>query len=286
MHASLRTASALARTAQPNASSVTSSAALAMSTAATTKGRSRNQPKRAPKPVNEEFVEKMKVRKTHKRWNYPRIFQKTDLRVGPISEPRTLSHYHNTLAEDLLYLNYRHGVTITPQKRPEHDPENPYTCHRPAPQPKGGKGLRPAAPPTDAANVVKLEKIVLHTHVKEAQTNRQAILSAMALFRQLSGELEKQGGQDGASGVVVCRARKQSSSFRITKNLPISVKVELRGEKMFEFINSLSEFVLPRMRDFAGVVMPAPSASMNTPSAMSGVVAFGLPPSAMSLFPQ
>ncbi|KAG8938695.1 hypothetical protein FRC00_014557 [Tulasnella sp. 408] len=286
MHASIRAASALARAAQSNTTSTTSSAALAMSTAAATKGRSRNQPKRAAKPVNQEFVEKMKVRKTHKRWNYARIFQKTDIRVGPISEPRTLAHYHNTLSEDLLYLTYRHGVTFSPQKRPEHDPENPYTRHRPAPQPKGGKGLRPAAPPTDAANVVKLEKIVLHTHVKEAQTNRQAILSAMALFRQLSGELEKQGGQESSSGVVVCRARKQSSSFRITKNLPIAVKVELRGEKMYEFINSLAEFVLPRMRDFAGIVMPPPSASMNTPSAMSGVVAFGLPPSAMSLFPQ
>ena len=55
---------------------------------------------------------------------------------------------------------------------------------------------------------------------------------------------------------------------------------------MYEFISSLVEFVLPRMREFSGIVMPPPSASSNSPSALSGVVAFGLPPSAMSLFPQ
>lgn len=133
---------------------------------------------------------------------------------------------------------------------------------------------------------MKLEKIVLHTMIKECQTNRAAILSAMTLFRQLSGELEGQGGDKFATGVEVCRSRKQSSSFRITKNIPISVKVELKGEKMYDFIGSLAEFVLPRMRDFNGIVMPPPSASMNSPSALSGVVAFGLPPTAMALFPQ
>ncbi|TFY74570.1 hypothetical protein EWM64_g9444 [Hericium alpestre] len=55
---------------------------------------------------------------------------------------------------------------------------------------------------------------------------------------------------------------------------------------MYEFLGTLTEFVLPRMREFPGMLMPAGSANMNTPSGVSGVVSFGLSPDAMGLFPQ
>ncbi|KAG8897653.1 hypothetical protein FRB99_008011 [Tulasnella sp. 403] len=282
----IRAASTLAKASEAAPLAASSSVAPSVSATPTTQGRSRNQPPRPPKAIPEEFLQRVKAKKTHKRWNYTRMFQKTDIQVGPVSQPRILSHYNNTLASDLLYLTYRHGGTHKPQQRPERDVNNPYTLHRPAPQPKGGKGLRPSTPPTTHEHVVKLEKIVLHTMVKEVNNNRKAILSAMAMMRQLAGEIEGQGGNKSAQGIKVWRTRKMSVAFRMPRNVPTSVTVELKGEKMYEFIGSLVEFVLPRMRDFAGVVMPPPSASMNTTSAMSGVVAFGLPPSAMALFPQ
>lgn len=55
-------------------------------TVTATKGRSRNQPARPPKPVSEEFLQRQKAKKTHKRFTYPRMFEKTAIQVGPISE--------------------------------------------------------------------------------------------------------------------------------------------------------------------------------------------------------
>jgi large subunit ribosomal protein L5 len=55
---------------------------------------------------------------------------------------------------------------------------------------------------------------------------------------------------------------------------------------MYDFLNTLTEFVLPRLRDFNGIVLPPKSSSSTTPSTVSGVVSFGLPPEAMVSFPQ
>lgn len=273
----VRHAATLAKTVEASSSTTTP-------TVIATRGRSKNQPPRPPKPVSADLATRRP--KTHKRWNYTRIFEKADIVLGPTSEPRTLAHYNHTLASDLLYLTYQHEQKIKVQKIPERDPNNPYNLNRPPLPPRGGGVRRPVAQPTTHEHVPKLEKIVLHTYVKEANVNRQAILSAMALMRQLSGELEGGGGNKFSKGIEVSRSKKTANSYRITKDIPISVKVELRGEKMYEFISSLVEFVLPRIRDFSGITMPAPSASTTSPSAISGVVAFGLPPSAMSLFPQ
>ena len=67
---------------------------------------------------------------------------------------------------------------------------------------------------------------------------------------------------------------------------PLGVKVDLKGLKMYDFLSTLVEFVLPRLREFNGVQLPGSSSNMQTPTGVSGVVRFGLPPEAMGLFPQ
>jgi large subunit ribosomal protein L5 len=68
--------------------------------------------------------------------------------------------------------------------------------------------------------------------------------------------------------------------------VPVGVKVDLKGPKMYDFLGSLVEFVLPRLREFNGIVMPPASSTLKSPSAVSGVVSFGLPPEAFGFFPQ
>lgn len=51
-------------------------------------------------------------------------------------------------------------------------------------------------------------------------------------------------------------------------------------------LNTLTEFVLPRLRDLNGIVLPPKSSSNTTPSTVSGVVSLGLPAEAMVFFPQ
>jgi large subunit ribosomal protein L5 len=85
--------------------------------------------------------------------------------------------------------------------------------------------------------------------------------------------------------VQIVRGRKAVSGW-IRPGIPCGVKVELRGQKMYDFLATLLDFVLPRLRDFQGIVIPPRRSNRETPSTVSGVVEFGLPPIAMGFFPQ
>ena len=120
---------------------------------------------------------------------------------------------------------------------------------------------------------------------KQAVANRSNLLGAIMAFRALSGETERGGGWKSSSGVQLVRAKKNVSGW-VRPGIPIGVKVELKGEKMYEFLGSLVQFVLPRLREFDGVLLPPASANLATPAGVSGVVSIGLPPEAMGFFPQ
>lgn len=122
--------------------------------------------------------------------------------------------------------------------------------------------------------------------VKEAIGNKHALLSAIMALRAISGETVRGGGRIGSSGVQVVAAKNGAAAWKLRAGMPVSTKVELRGEAMYDFIQSLVDFVLPRMRDFPGFELPAPSSSHRAPHALAGVVSFGLPRAAMGLFPQ
>ena len=122
--------------------------------------------------------------------------------------------------------------------------------------------------------------------VREAIPNRSNLVGAIAAFRALSGENEGGGGRDSSEGVQITHGRKTAHKWRIRPGVPVGVKVDLKGPKMYEFLGTLTEFVLPRLREFPGIILPPSSQSMATPAGVSGVVSFGLPPEAMGLFPQ
>jgi len=131
---------------------------------------------------------------------------------------------------------------------------------------------------------VKLEKIVLHAMIKESMANRSFLLGAVASFRALSGQTEQGGGQHSA-GVEIVKGKKSVSGW-VRPGVPLGVKVEIKGPQMYDFIGTFSEFVLPRLREFSGIVLPPSSTNMQTPSGVAGVVTFGLPPEALGFFPQ
>jgi len=121
--------------------------------------------------------------------------------------------------------------------------------------------------------------------VKEATANRSNLLGAIMALRALTGETYHGGGKHAVQGIQIVRGKKSVGGW-IRPGVPIGVKVDLKGQSMYDFLGTLVEFVLPRIRDFPGLILPPPSASANSPSAVSGVVAFGLPPNAMGFFPQ
>ena len=215
-------------------------------------------------------------------------FELPHIHLGATHPSRYRSHYENTLASDLLYMAYDHRLaTASPTPPPvSTEPLTAYELNRPTPLPRGNRPERPAASAITPASVPKLESITLHTMVKEAIGNKQALLSAIMAFRAISGETQNGGGRAGSEGVQVLISRGGAAAFKLREGMPIATKVELRGEAMYDFIQSLVDFVLPRIREFPGFALPLASASKTSPSSLGGVVSMGLPAAAMGLFPQ
>jgi large subunit ribosomal protein L5 len=90
--------------------------------------------------------------------------------------------------------------------------------------------------------VPRLQKVVINMGLGAAVGNPKIIDSAVEDMRSLSGQKP-----------VVTRARKSIATFKLRENLPIGVMVTLRAERMWEFIDRLISFSLPRVRDFKGV---------------------------------
>ena len=90
--------------------------------------------------------------------------------------------------------------------------------------------------------IPKLDKIVINVGAGEAKENAKAIDS-------ISGDLMKITGQKP----VVCKAKKSVANFKLREGMPIGVKVTLRGDRMYEFLDRLFNVALPRVRDFHGI---------------------------------
>ncbi len=211
-----------------------------------------------------------------------------DIVVRDTHLSRLGEHYHNTLADDLLYLTYKHesGPRLLPRSiRLMYDPEDPYAKLRHNPPVGGSQVSRKLAPPITPENVIHLERIQLHTMAKDALVSRQNLLGPIMALRALSGETEHGGGRRGSTGVQIVRGVKSVGGW-VRPGLPVGAKVDLLGSKMYEFLGTLTEFVLPRLREFPGLLLPPASTNLQTPAGVSGVVSFGLPPEAMGFFPQ
>jgi len=88
----------------------------------------------------------------------------------------------------------------------------------------------------------RIEKIVLNIGAGEAAGDQKKIQSA-------GNDLTAIAGQKA----VITRAKKAIATFKIRQGLPIGVKVTLRKDRMYEFLDRLVTMALPRMRDFRGL---------------------------------
>ncbi|HEX9044447.1 MAG TPA: 50S ribosomal protein L5 [Candidatus Limnocylindrales bacterium] len=90
--------------------------------------------------------------------------------------------------------------------------------------------------------VPRLEKIVVNVGLGEALTNAKAIDATVGDVATITGQKP-----------IVTRAKRSISQFRVRTGNPIGVKVTLRGERMWDFLERLTTLALPRIRDFRGV---------------------------------
>jgi len=90
--------------------------------------------------------------------------------------------------------------------------------------------------------VPRLDKVVLNIGLGEAIQNAKALEAAEADLAAISGQHP-----------VVTRAKKSIAAFRLREGMPIGIKVTMRGERMYHFLDKLMNAVLPRVREFQGV---------------------------------
>jgi large subunit ribosomal protein L5 len=95
---------------------------------------------------------------------------------------------------------------------------------------------------TTVMQVPKIEKVVINMGVGEAVSNSKVLDTAVEDLQKISGQKP-----------VVTKSKKAIAGFKLRENMPIGVKVTLRGERMYHFLDKLFNVSLPRVRDFRGI---------------------------------
>ncbi len=90
--------------------------------------------------------------------------------------------------------------------------------------------------------IPKLDKVVINVGAGEAKDNVKAIDAIVRDLAAITGQK-----------AVVCKAKKSVANFKVREGMPIGVKVTLRGDRMYEFVDRLFNVALPRVRDFRGI---------------------------------
>ena len=90
--------------------------------------------------------------------------------------------------------------------------------------------------------IPKFDKIVINVGCGEAKDNSKVVDAIMTDLATITGQKP-----------VECKAKKSVANFKLREGMTIGVKVTLRGDRMFEFMDRLFNLALPRVRDFRGI---------------------------------
>ena len=95
---------------------------------------------------------------------------------------------------------------------------------------------------TNSMQIPKLEKVVINMGVGEAVKDSKKIDTAVNELAAITGQKP-----------IITKSKKANASFKLREGMPIGVKVTLRKQKMYEFIDRFINIALPRVRDFRGI---------------------------------
>lgn len=95
---------------------------------------------------------------------------------------------------------------------------------------------------SNVMEIPKLEKVIINIGAGEAIQNPKTLDGAAADLKAITGQKP-----------VITKAKKSIAAFKLRAGVPIGIKVTLRSERMYEFVDKLFNVALPRVRDFRGV---------------------------------
>jgi len=90
--------------------------------------------------------------------------------------------------------------------------------------------------------VPRMEKVIISMGVGRAVQDKKFLEFAKNDLMMITGQMP-----------VVCKARKSVSSFKVREGMETGLKVTVRGERMYEFMDRLINLTIPRVRDFRGL---------------------------------
>jgi len=216
------------------------------------------------------------------------------LRLGTTGPIRYQDFYHNSLADDLFYLTYSHRLAIDPDLPDpnlsafQRDPTNRYNINARHPHPTGRRStIIPVRKAVSATTVPRLEAIHITVSVPEAIKQKAQLLGAIHMLRTITGQVEGHRGVHTAEGVKINYAKVGVSSWGVREGMAQGCRIKLEGDEMWRFLETLVEFVFPRIREWKGLRLPQiRGEDREAEASTTGAVAMGLDPPSMALFPQ
>ncbi|CCH62338.1 hypothetical protein TBLA_0H00450 [Henningerozyma blattae CBS 6284] len=219
---------------------------------------------------------KVKIDKRMLSPRFPELkYEKNDIR-SPRFKPVTThqdalhSHYLNTLKSDLLLINFEHNAqSVKGSKFTPWDGSSPYHINRPPKRPAftGSSREVPDLHPIDWSNIPELESVVLNCYVNKGQENINYPTVAYLQLQQITSQKPS-----------YIYSKKDMPAFSVRRGKKMGAKIILKGKPMYQFLTTLNNFVLPRIREFKGI-------SKSNGNGF-GSISIGLKPSHIKFFPE
>ncbi|KAH3902117.1 probable 54S ribosomal protein L7, mitochondrial [Saccharomycodes ludwigii] len=217
---------------------------------------------------------KVKINKLKLTPRFPELkYEKNDIR-SPRFKPtvthqdRVKEHYYNTLQSDLLLINYKHNTSIVKgSKIRKWDGSSPYHINRPPARPAGLTNETPDIKPISPHNIPEITGIVINCYVSDSKENQLLPIAAKLQLQQITGVKPE-----------TLYAKTDVPSWGVRRGNPMGAKVILKGRPLSQFISTLTEIVLPRIREYKGI--------RETSGDKNGNIAFGLTPEDVKYFPE
>lgn len=149
------------------------------------------------------------------------------------------------------------------------DDSSPYHKNRPLRGPRGGDVLRLLRKPITFRNIPKIERITLHSYVKDAAGGNSSFMHVAGMVVQAISNTRVQTFKAKASVPVWGLAPGRDT---------VACKVELGGENMQHFLGKLIDVVMPKIKDWPGI--------RATSGDKSGNITLGLNPEDVAKFPE
>ncbi|KAK8038153.1 50S ribosomal subunit [Apiospora phragmitis] len=191
---------------------------------------------------------------------------------GPFNLPRLKQTYHSTIASDILTLTYQHKPPGTPEK-PERirfrswGDETPYMENRPKRGPRGAEVLLPLEPDLNYHNLPALKAVHVAMYAPQAKKNPDHLTVVKTIMQTISGVRP-----------TITHVRQSVAQWHVVKGDRTGVKVTMKGNQAYEFMDKVIHLVFPKIKEWQGI--------KGTTGDGAGNLAFGLEPQDMMHFPE